>query len=229
MTPTKFGLAALLAATTALPAMAQEITPLTDYDPTQIEGQWSADQMRDATVYGQDSNEIGYVKNIIVGSDRTVERVVIETDNWLDIGDRVISVPWDNIDLTPQTDGVSASIDESDMNDFSLFGDDETANVDGDAYRASALLDSYVNLDGGVGYGYVTDLIFDQDGMLSSVLVSPDASFGDSDYAGGYYAYPYYDDSTYYDPIEGVYTLPYTQDEVLGYTPYDAGWTDEGI
>ena len=92
-TPTKLTLAALLAATTALPALAQEITPLTDYDPTQIEDAWSADQMRDADVYGEDGDLIGTVQNVIVNADKMVERVVIETDNWLDIGDRVLSVP----------------------------------------------------------------------------------------------------------------------------------------
>ena len=50
------------------------------------------------------------------------------------------------------------------MNNFLLFGDDETANVEGETFRASALLDSYVNLESGVGYGYVSDLIFAQNG-----------------------------------------------------------------
>ena len=229
MTPSKLSLAAFFAATAALPALAQEITPLNDYDPTRIEGAWSADQMRDADVYGEDGDLIGTVQNVIVNSDKMVERVAIETDNWLDIGDRVVSVPWDNVDLTSETAGISVSIDESNMNNFSLFGDDETANVEGEAFRASALLDSYVNLESALGYGYVSDLIFARDGTLSSVLVSPDAGFGEGDYAGGVYAYPYYDDSTYYDPVAGIYTLPYTQDEVLGYAPYDAGWTDESI
>ena len=229
MPSTKLTLAALLAATTALPVIAQEITPLTDYDATQIEGAWSADQMRDADVYGEDGEIIGYVRNIVVGSEDTVERILIETDNWLDLGDRMISVPWENVDLTPGTEGISAMLDEDEMDDFSLFADDEVADLESDAYRSSALLDSYVNLEGGVGYGYVTDLIFSQDGTLSSVLITPDASFGDDDYTGGFYAYPYYSDSTFGDPLEGVYTLPYTEDDVLDYTPYDASWTDESL
>lgn len=84
-----------------------------------------------------------------------------------------------------------------------------------------------MNLDGGVGYGDVTDLVFDQNGALSSVLIAPDASCGGSEFEGGIYAYPYCDDGTYYDPAEGIYTLPYAEDDVLGYSTYDAAWTDE--
>ncbi len=218
MTPTKFSLAALLAATTALPAMAQEITPLTDYDPTQIEGAWSADNMRDADVLGEDGDTVGYVQNLVLSSDGSVSHVVIETDNWFDLADRAIAVPWENVDLTPEEEGIMVPMDEDEMNDFTLFADDMTMATEGENYRASDVLDDYVTLDDGTGYGYVTDLIFDQGGALQSVVVSPDVGFGGAD---GLYAYPYYGTEFGYEPYGYDYNLRYDEGAVTEYQPFD--------
>lgn len=213
----------------AMPVAAQEITPLTDYDATQIEGAWSVDNMLAADVYGEDGDLVGHVKNVILSSDNNVTHVVIETDNWFDLGDRAIAVPWDNIDLTPGTEGISAPLDEDEMNDFSLFADDQTNATDGSNFRASDVLDDYVSLQDGTEYGYISDLLFTQDGTLSSVLVTPDVGFGGADYTGGIYAYPYYGADYGYDPLTNGYSLPYTQDDVMNYGPYDTSTLGDGI
>lgn len=222
------GATALGLAGTAL-AQESEVTPLTDWDATQIEGAWSAERMTEADVYGEDGDLVGHVQGLIVGADNMVERVVMETDNWFDIADRTISVPWDNIELTPQSEGISVPLDEDEMNDFSLFGDDESANVSEKAFRASDILDEYVTLEDGTGYGYVTDLVFSKGGELSSVVVSPDAGFGGADYAGGSYAYPYYGYDYGYDPLATGWTLPYAESDVLDYQPMDDGWLDDDV
>lgn len=208
-------------ALTATPGFAQDIEtmPLADFDATEIEGAWSADQMQDADVFGEDGEHVGYVQNIILGTDDSVERLVVETDNWLDIGDRVISVPWDNVELTPDSEGIRAPLDESEMDNFSIFGDDESTDTGPRAYRAEEILGETVNTEGEVGYGYVTDLIFNEAGDLESVLVSVDVGFAGADYGDGYYAYPYYGYDAGYDPYEAGYTLPYSEDEVRSYEP----------
>ncbi len=205
-----------------LPVMAQnatEITPLTDYDATQIEGAWSADNMRVADVMGEDGDTVGYVQNLVMTPEGNVSHVIVETDNWFDLADRAIAVPWENVDLTPGEEGIMVPLDENEMNDFTLFADDSTMATEGENYRASDVLDDYVTLNDGTGYGYVTDIIFDQGGALQSVVVSLDVSYGNV--ADGLYAYPYYGPEMGYVPYGYDYNLRYDEDAVTDYQPFD--------
>ena len=97
--------AALLAgaAGLAMPAAAVEtsavlddakIVPLAEFDVGKWkDSAWFADEMRGSAVFGKDGGQIGTVQSIVVSKDGTVERLVVETGGFLDIGDKVIAVP----------------------------------------------------------------------------------------------------------------------------------------
>lgn len=66
------------------------------------------------------------------------------------------------------------------------------------------MIGDYTRLQAGQGYGYVSDLVFSQDGKLLDVLVSRGASAG-----GGTYAFSYPDDTGKWSPGMSYYGLPY--------------------
>lgn len=76
------------------------------------------------------------------------------------------------------------------------------------------LIDDYVLLQNDTGYGYVTDLTFNPEGKLQSVVVN--ASNPDLGY--GYYAYPWYGFGydIGWDPGLDYYVLPYTDRDLAG-------------
>src|SRR5688500_1152574 len=150
MTRKTFALtAALLAGTAgfAVPAAAVEtsavrddakIVPLSECDVGKWkDSAWIADEMRGSAVVWTDGEQVGTVQSIIVSKDGMVERLVVETGGFLDIGDKVIAVPWSGIDLSPGEEGVAAqNVDESNVEDFSLFNDREEAATGPRSFRA---------------------------------------------------------------------------------------------
>lgn len=59
---------------------------------TAAEGLYSADDLLDASVYGQSGEEIGEVEDILMGNDMSVHSLVMETGGILDMGGREIVV-----------------------------------------------------------------------------------------------------------------------------------------
>ncbi|HEX6013145.1 MAG TPA: PRC-barrel domain-containing protein [Geminicoccaceae bacterium] len=228
------------AAGLAMPAAAAEtsavrddakVVPLSEFDVDKWkDSAWLADEMRGSDVFGKDGEQIGTVQSIVVSKDGMVERLVVETGGFLDIGDKVIAVPWSGIDLTPGKEGVVAkNVDESNVEDFSLFGDREEATTGPRSFRAAELAGDFVTLKGGEGYGYVRDLLFDRDGKLQAIVVAPDVAYD----AAGYYAYPYhgygYDYGFDFDPGLDYYALPYSQEELAEYHDFDYDVWEDGI
>jgi uncharacterized protein YrrD len=235
--------AALLAGTAgfAMPAAAAEtsavrddaqVVPLAEFDVGKWkDSAWFADEMRGSAVYGKDGEQVGTVQSVIVSKEGMVERLVVETGGFLDIGDKVIAVPWSGIDLTPGKEGVVAeNLDESNVEDFSLFDDREEAVTGPRSFRAAELVGDYVRLRGGEDYGFVRDLLFDQGGKLQAIVVTPDVAYHA---AAGYYAYPYYgygyDYGFDFDPGLDYYGLPYTEQELAEFNDFDYDVSEDGI
>lgn len=231
--------AALLSSTAALsmPAAAQEtssvrddakVVQLSEFDVNQYkDGAWFADDLRGSKVFGKDNDQVGTVQSIILNRDGQVERLVVETGGFLDIGDKVIAVPWQDIDVTPGKDGIVAtSLDAGEMESFSLFGDRESVSTGPRSFRASELEGDYVTLKGGEGYGYVSNLLFDKGGQLQAIIVAPDAGYG----VAGYRAYPYYGYDYGFDPGLDTYGLPYAANDINEYDePFDYDVWDDGV
>jgi sporulation protein YlmC with PRC-barrel domain len=198
---------------------------ITTWDQKALYEGWSAEALLNTPVRGEDGEEIGEVENIIVGPDGKVQKIVVEAGGFLDIGDTHLAVAWDRAEIGPKLEYVTVPIDKENIDDFSLFNDsDDEVSSDSRAWRVTELIDDYVTLQDNVNYGYVNDLIFDQQGQLQSVVVTPDVTYG----TPGYYAYPYASYGGYdYDPGLDVYELPYTQDQIGDLEPFDYNVLEE--
>jgi sporulation protein YlmC with PRC-barrel domain len=201
-------------------ASLQEGIDITTWDQAALYKGWSAEALLDTKVLGENGEEVGEVENIVVGPDGKVQKIIVESGGFLDIGDTHLSVAWDQAEIGPQIETVTVPVNKENVADFSLFGDDNVSTSGPRAWRVTELIDDYVTLQGGEGYGYVDDAIFDEEGQLQAVVVTPDVARG----TPGYYAYPYAS-SSYggyeYDPGLDVYELPYARDQVMGLEPFD--------
>lgn len=211
--------AGALALALSLPAYTQtqqERIDLTTWDQASLYQGWLAENLLDMEVYGQNGEDIGDVENLIVNNDGHIEHVIIEVGGFLDIGDRHLRIPWNQVTLRPDGEGINVPLTEEGVDEFSLFDDDDAAERTGPrSWRVTELMNDYVRLQGGDNYGIVDDLIFDRNGQLQAVVVQPDVTFG----AAGPYAYPYYRSG--YDPGLDSYQLPYNRSEISKLEPFD--------
>lgn len=183
--------------------------------------------MLGTTVIGGDGNEIGEVSNIIVGTDGTIEALIVESGGFLDIGDTHFRVSWQQVEVAPALDSVQVPVTEENIDQFTLFetrGAEEGPEATPRAWRATELIGDYVYLEGEVAYGYVEDLVFSDQGRLLSVVVEPDVTYG----VAGPYALPYYGYGYGFDPGLDTYTLPYTTEDIAALETFDYGAMEAG-
>jgi sporulation protein YlmC with PRC-barrel domain len=199
------------------------------YNPLYADG-WRSEDIWDAAVYGAGGEEIGDVENVLVGLDGKILSIIAEVGGLWDIGDTHVNVPWSEVTVGDNFDRLTIPVNEENAADYSLFKDwhltageakAETTDVDDDvavgphAWKLTDILDDYVMLRGGVPYGYVDDVVFDQTGKLQAIVVRPDISWG----APGYYAYPYRP----WGPALNYHVLPYARADIEGLAPFDYG------
>ena len=205
------------------PASAQDIVKLSELDQSQLENAWSAKQIQDATVYGTDGSEVGNVQGIVVGPDDKAQKILLETGGVLAPG-KVIAVPFDQVDLTPGKEGIETPVSQDNVQDFSVFKDPAQAAAGARSFRASEVIGDYVRLSQARDYGYVSDLIFQPDGTLKSVVVAPDVGW-ESYYA----AFPWHGYEYGFEPGADVYELPYAEEEVAEYAGAYENWDYDGL
>jgi sporulation protein YlmC with PRC-barrel domain len=195
---------------------------LDNWPPGDLYKGWSADRVLDATVIGKHGEEVGHVKNLLIDRNGQIAAVIAEIGGVFDIGDTHIAVPWRDVEL--QDDGLHSPITEESAELHGLFKDEfySAADVHGfegvterlttgpSLWKATSLLDDYVILSDGRPYGYVTDLIFGDDGRLLSVVVnSANAEFGRM----GVFPFPW-NGYRNWRPALDYYALPYTPAEI---------------
>ncbi len=201
------------------------------YDELYQQG-WRGEQLLDAEVYGPTGEEIGDVENVILDGEGRIVSIIAEIGGFWDIGDTHINVPWNQVEVAPNFERVTIPVTEENVEEFGLFGENnlltrrqagQLAEVDDDlatagrTWKLSELVDDYVTLRGGIGYGYVEDAIFGQDGRLQAVLVNRDVAYG----VGGPYAYPFYGYGRGFDPGLDYYEMPYGEGEVADMEPFE--------
>jgi sporulation protein YlmC with PRC-barrel domain len=181
-----------------------------NYDELYQPGSWTAERLLDAEVIGPGGDEIGSVENIVIGADGKAAAVIAEVGGFWDIGDTHVRIPWSEVDTTSE-DGemrVQVPVTEESVENYDLFGDIEVVEDDDPAtprgWRATELMHDYVTLEGGERYGWMRDLVFDEQGQLQAVVV--DALYGT---APGLYAYPYYGYEHGFRPGSPYYRMPY--------------------
>lgn len=198
----------------------------------------SVDEILDFDVYGPTGEEIGEIENVLFGLDGEVNSVIAEVGGVWDIGDTHVNVPWSDVDIDTAAERVVIPVTQETVEDYTLFTDEiitagvsETAisEVSGDGagvvatgprvWQARELISDYVRVrdgDGYVNYGYVDDIVIQED-KISAVVVRTDVTWG----TPGAYAYPYYGYSSGWRPGSAYYDLPYQRNEVGELDPFD--------
>ncbi|QBK29538.1 PRC-barrel domain-containing protein [Roseitalea porphyridii] len=201
---------------------------------------WSVRALRGSDVYGPSGEEIGAVEDIIVGPEGNLTSLVAEVGGFWDIGDTHVNVPWDQVEIRIDDDDgffdtdieVTIPVSEDNVDDFGLFTDGDpialgsgaTGGVDdvdfGDrAWRTSELIGDYARLvgaDGPVTYGYVTDLMIENDQVAATIVNAGYPGMG------GYYAYPNYAARGYgWQPGSPYYDLPYDPEQIEALEPME--------
>lgn len=176
---------------------------------------WTAEQLFDQEVYGDDGEEAGEVENLIVGSDGKLKAIIVESGGILDIGDTHYRVPWDEVQLTPDLEGITVPVTADNIDQYSVFAEDDEDATER-PFRATELIDDYVSLSDYPTYGMVQDLVF-QNGELTAVVVYPDVGYG----VYGPYAYPWYGYRSGWEPGAPAYDLPYDRSEISELGPFD--------
>ena len=179
---------------------------------------WTANQLFDVEVEGDAGEVIGEIENLVISSQGSAEKIIVESGGWLDIGDTHFAVPWDEVRFTPDLDEVRVPVTENNLDQYSVFDQDQVEGEDR-AFMATELINDYVTLESGVGYGMVQDLVLNQDGEIQAIVVYPDVGYG----VGAPYAYPYYgyDAGFGFDPGSDRYQMPYAESEIAELGPFD--------
>ncbi|MBL26059.1 MAG: hypothetical protein CMM50_00715 [Rhodospirillaceae bacterium] len=230
------GMAGKADAGKAAKAAQAKIVALSDWDNEDLyRGGLSVDDLIGEDVYGASGDDIGDVEDVLFGSDGRAIAIVAEVGGFLNIGDTHVSVPWDEVTMRADDEGVDVPLNEDNIENYGLFSrdavsqktaaDNIVAGVD-DAtvqrsWRATELIGDYARLRDGEtysNYGYVDDLIV-KDGKLAATVVTPDVRYG----LQGSYAYPYYGYGYGFgwEPGGEFYDIPYDRDEVAEIEPFD--------
>lgn len=216
----------------------QPVLALSDWDYDQIyENGWSLSELIEADVVGEDGEEIGDVENVLLDENGQILSVVAEVGGFLDIGDTHVAVPWDQVETGANLDKITVPVNQDNVEDYSIFGEfgyftrpeaDTKQVVNSDlvtgptVWKATDLLDDYAVLTGGVGYGYVDDMIFVEGGKLHAVVVDPASGYGP-----GPYAYPYYGYGYGWAPNMAYYDLGYGEADVAVIDTFDQDRMEE--
>ena len=209
----------------AEPKQAAEPPPeLTRWSASRLyRNSWSAEEMIGTEVRGNRNEQIGEVKDIIVGSDGTIDKVLVEIGGFLDIGDQHIGVPWKHVTLGPEMSYVRIrALKEIEGGTFALYGrvpqgedpPEGKLGADAQAWRVKELIGDYAELQDLPRYGLVVDVVFNDKGRAQGVVVERGAGpWG----AAGWYGYPY----VAFERGADGYRLPYEMSEVGDYGRFD--------
>ncbi len=100
---------------------------------------WTAEQLFDREVYGEIGDEAGEVEDLIVGPDGDLKAVIVEAGGFLDIGDTHCRVPWEDVQLTPDLEGITVPVTAENVDGYSIFPEDQEPPA-GRGFRASELM-----------------------------------------------------------------------------------------
>lgn len=150
-----------------------------------------------------DGRELGAVRDIVVDADGRISALIVE-GGASGIPEAVHRIPWSQVDLTPDRDGIAVRLGSGPRPEYTLFPGPEGVPTLPREFRVSELVGDYARLQTGRGYGHVTDAVFTRDGRVMAVLIARDATAG-----GGTYAFPAGSFKTGWDPGWSYYGLPH--------------------
>lgn len=208
-----------------------QVQPLSEwnYDEVYQKGAFLGTGLLETDAIGESGEDIGNITNAILNEQDKIIAVIAEVGGFWDIGDTHVIVPWEKAELS--NEGVKIPVNEDNVEDYELYGEDspvtkqnfqQKAAIEDDAetgertWKLSELINDYSNLRGGVGYGYVDNAVFSEQGKLLAVLITSSGAYGP-----GTMAYPFYGYNYGWQPGYSSYQLPYSEQEVSEMTAFN--------
>lgn len=199
-----------------------------DYERLYKLGGVRADRLMKSKALGPDGEEIGSIENVIIDGNNRAVALIAQVGGLWDIGDTHVAIPWKEVEVT--RDGVTTPVREDNLQNYSLFDSkhitprnlEQTTRVEDDvetgyrSWKLTSLLNDYATLNGGVGYGYVNDVVLSRDGEIQAVIIEAATRYGT-----GPYAYPFYGYDQDWNPAFETYSLPYDESEARELDPID--------
>jgi hypothetical protein len=207
--------------------------PLAHWSYERVYDGWYVDGVIDRPISGPHGDEIGNFKILLLNTEGKIVALIAVVGGLLDIGDTLVTIPWRVIE---RRDGkVFSPITVETAEKYGMFADEfytaeDVGTFDGvneffetgpHIWKATSLLDDYVVLPSGEPFGYVTDLVFDDEGELTAVVaVYANRAVG----RRGVYAFPW--DDRGWQPGLDHYTLRHTEQEIaqlptIDYSEFD--------
>lgn len=169
---------------------------------------WRASPLLGNPVFSLKGEYLGDARNILLDDRGQIRFVVVEGAGIRNSPEYMFRIPWERIVRPLHTRALIADFSDFQSREYGLFFDPDRREVASSDFAISEVIGDYARLQAGQGYGYVSDLVFNQDGRLFAILVSRDASAG-----GGTYAFPFPGDTGKWSPNMSYYGLPYVTEE----------------
>lgn len=191
-------------------------------DPEVKDG-YTAEDLRDAAVRGEDGNEVGQVKDLVIDANGQLQRLVVAVNQgFLGSGGQRLAVDWKDIEIGPRDeygiDYITVSATEGNLEESGIFMDKPDAIRGGDnEWRASELIGDDVDLEDRQDAGYVADLMFDKNGELQAIATATEVQSR----VVSFYS-PYSGEDAGWDPGDNYYRVPYSEAELEQLMPEDA-------
>lgn len=187
------------------PRLARRPPPL---DVEELYKGWLAGELIGQDVYGRNGEQLGEVREILVGGDGKVVAIVVEGGGFLEIGDAAFRVPW-NMVRRKSGGGVVIDLTQKAAEKSGLFDGSEEIIRGRREFRISEILGDWTRIGNETDpcqarRGYVKDVVIDRDGRIAAILETRSARLG-----GGIYAFPFFSYQEGWRPFYGYYDLSY--------------------
>ena len=88
-----------------------EPAPVTPPSPAGV----AVEQMIGKPVVNAEGQEIGQVRDLLMGQDGAVAQAIIDVGGFLGVGAKQIAVPWDQIAVQPDGNGITLPMDRQQL------------------------------------------------------------------------------------------------------------------
>jgi sporulation protein YlmC with PRC-barrel domain len=166
---------------------------------------WRASDVLGHKAVTTSGQELGTVRNLLVGSDGGLEALVLQGGGVSNAKEFIFRVPWQTVDATRLPDHVIITVSDGGRPEYGIFPGARGIPDVPNEFPVTHVIGDYARLQAGQGYGYVSDVAFTRRGDMLAVLVTRDATAGGGIYAFGFPRSPV----PRWDPSTGYYGLPY--------------------
>ena len=162
---------------------------------------WRATRILGAEVASRSKERLGTARNIIIGAAGSIEALIVEGVALPGFPEFVYRVPRNKIAFEKLPDTVIADIRPGKQEQHGLLPPKDKPAYE---FSVTQVIGDYARLRAGLAYGYVSDVVFANDGRMFAILVTRDSAMG-----GGTYAFGFPGTIWPWNPAAGYYGLPY--------------------